>query len=565
MDVVEAVADAIRLRKAKSAALRQAVSTGDSDEVVRQLVKWGMHSEGFTLSGGCPLLHAARTGQSVILGLLLVSGVDVNRVSGELDSTALHVAAECRQVEVVWQLLAGGADPRKANLDGQTSLHSAVKGGSTKVVARLVHAGADLDARDALGDTPLSIAVEHANFEVVSLLLFAGANPDAEGRDKNTPMHTAAARGELEAVTALLRAGAHPSPRRADTGETPLFLAAREGFARVVQELLLVGARANEKTNDGLTPFDVAKRRGHHLVTRQLGPALYAAGGRQDRRKRGQRGPKLQAAGNDSEPRDGLSRECSANLSVEGRPVTGALEDRTLYGNRTEGDTVDGDRSVVFKGGVRIAGNVATREGGGGEGKTGVRGSNEACELDEVIRACLAVRPFSAKNMSACPATKKSPRGEATRKGETSPRCGESCLDESTRNQSIDSREDTATESVLDSSVDEEYVRTNALTSMMRSGIGARNQDLALEATFIAQEPIAYAEYVKQDTSTSSGSFLHNNKLWDKQHGGGGDHQNAEGLGGDDASRRQDIRRNAVWTRLKLVVMGQNRKIGRHI
>lgn len=545
MDLAGTVADAIRSRKEKSAALRKAVASGDNEEVVRQLVKSGMHPETFTLSGDSPLLHAARTGQSVIIGLLVGSGADVNCPSGDLNSTALHVAAECRQVEVVWQLLAAGADVRKTNLSGQTPLHCAAKADCPKAVAGLIHAGADVAARDSFGDTPLSSAVQHASVEVVSLLLFVGANPDVEGRDKDTPMHAAAARGKLDVVAVLLGAGAHPSPRRTDTGETPLFIAAREGFTDVVHALLSSGAKANEKMNGGLTPLDVAKRNRHYFVARLLGPALHAAGGRQDKRRaRRQRGTDGRVTENCSEVRRALSASCvGTDKRIQKRFSTNTLED-------------DPVRTVLHR---KVA-MVGSRIEGGGDDerdKGSCRGNDGADELEDVIRESLTVRPFGAR----CESLRSPKKRQASSNGEpTRSSSGAGELGTVDSHVPIDkpSSEDTATESGTNSSVDDnDHLYVNALWTRKRGAagiMGTRNGgDSVLEDARIAPDPVTFFEYDEQD-----GGFLHENELWDKKRLGGID----RGLVDDNASRQDARRKKAVWSRLKkLTVPRRNRHI----
>lgn len=541
MDLAGTVADAIRSRKKKSAALRKAVASGDNEEVVRQLVKSGMHSETFTLSEDSPLLHAARTGQSVIIGLLVGSGADVNCPFGDLNSTALHVAAECRQVEVVSQLLAAGADVRKTNLSGQTPLHCAAKADCPKAVAGLIHAGADVAARDAFGDTPLSCAVQHASVEVVSLLLFVGANPDVEGRDKNTPMHAAAARGKLDIIAVLLGAGAHPSPRRTDTGETPLFIAAREGFTDVVHALLSSGAKANEKMNGGLTPLDVAKRNRHYFVARLLGPALHVAGGRQDKRQaRQQRGPDRRTTENVSDVRRALSASCvRAEKRIQKRFSTNALENDSM-------------RMVLH----RKATTVDSRpEGERDEGSC--RNGDGVGELEDVIRESLTVRPFGARCKSLrSPKKREAPSiGEPTRSGSGS---GE--LRTIDPHVPIDksSFEDTVTESGTNSSVDDnDHLYVNALWTRKRGAagiVGTRNGgDSTLEDARIAPNPATFFEYDEQD-----GDYLHENELWCRQRLGGND----QGLVDNNATRQNARRRKAVWSRLKkLTIPRRNRHI----
>lgn len=254
-------------RAGTSMALRQAVVSGKSDEVAVLLAKGSLNPEGEgPLWRTSPLFLAAEAGLSVIAGLLLVGGAKIDRCSGPLQATALHVASECGHAEVVWRLLTDGADPGKPNRDGQTPLHSATFSGGARVTAMLVDAGAEMTPRSFFGDTPLSLAIARGHCEVAKILLGAGADPNTAGMNDASPLQEAVTRGRLDLVEELLFAGAHPSSQHPETGETPLFIAAGKGFADVVQALLRAEASPNVRTAEGRTPFDAAVKNGHDEI-----------------------------------------------------------------------------------------------------------------------------------------------------------------------------------------------------------------------------------------------------------------------------------------------------------
>lgn len=77
--------------------------------------------------------------------------------------TALHVAAFHGHAAIVELLLARGADPRAANVQGRTALHVAADRDHALVLALLAQAGAPLAARDFRGDTARQVATDRGH------------------------------------------------------------------------------------------------------------------------------------------------------------------------------------------------------------------------------------------------------------------------------------------------------------------------------------------------------------------------------------------------------------------
>ena len=91
-------------------------------------------------------------------------------------ATALHMAAQESQLEVVQLLIESGADKDAAATDDRaTALCIAAKKGHSEVVLLLLEAGTDKDAANAKGVTALHIAAKNCHSKVVRLLLEAGA------------------------------------------------------------------------------------------------------------------------------------------------------------------------------------------------------------------------------------------------------------------------------------------------------------------------------------------------------------------------------------------------------
>ena len=125
--------------------------------------------------------------------------------------------------DVVQLLLDAGADPRKADKDGDTPLiiASLCKYDQREVVQLLLHRGADPNKADKYGHTPLCMAAYNGHKDVALLLLDSGADPNKTDDDGWSSLHWAVETGEKDVVQLLLNKGADPN--KTDIwGRTPL-------------------------------------------------------------------------------------------------------------------------------------------------------------------------------------------------------------------------------------------------------------------------------------------------------------------------------------------------------
>lgn len=121
-------------------------------------------------------------------------------------------------------------------LMGKTALHLAVESGNSNMVALLLKAGADVNAK---GDsvTPLHLAAFYGSAQIAEMLLKAGAEVNAGGfRHKDTPLHVAAFRGHVSVVRLLLAHGADINALNMQR-DTALRLAQEQGRTNVISVL----------------------------------------------------------------------------------------------------------------------------------------------------------------------------------------------------------------------------------------------------------------------------------------------------------------------------------------
>ena len=184
-----------------------------------------------------PLHLASRIGQvESIQRLLQVCNPNKIDDNGRI---ALHHAAETGHSEVVRLLLKRGMDLKAEDNNGQTPLHLAAGNGHEKTMQDLIELGANVNAIDALGRTALFIAASNGREVMVRLLLEKGADVESKSVEW-TPLLCAAIKGHEAVVRLLLEKGA--DVESIGSGLTPLAWAVIKGHEAVIRLLLEKGA-----------------------------------------------------------------------------------------------------------------------------------------------------------------------------------------------------------------------------------------------------------------------------------------------------------------------------------
>jgi ankyrin repeat protein len=127
-------------------------------------------------------LQKVAEGDAARVATFLEAGIDPSARSSA-GRTALWVAVESRQLEVLKALLAGGVAPKEQNAPpmegGKSIVFEAVDSGDAAFVRALAEAGADVRLANDYGVPPLAEAARVGNLEMCEALLKAGADPNA--------------------------------------------------------------------------------------------------------------------------------------------------------------------------------------------------------------------------------------------------------------------------------------------------------------------------------------------------------------------------------------------------
>lgn len=195
---------------------------------------------------GFSALHSGAIGGSVaVVRTLLEWGADANSTaySGQSGGvSALHIAAERDNVDVIKALVGAFARIDHADTAGWTALRYAASHGCDSAVEALICARAKVDATDNIMITPLTAVAFAGDEKCVELLLKGGADVSrVGGTDRTTALYAASANGNDSVVSTLLRWGASVDTLDIQ-GRTALFAAASQGHAKTVKLLLDAGA-----------------------------------------------------------------------------------------------------------------------------------------------------------------------------------------------------------------------------------------------------------------------------------------------------------------------------------
>jgi cytohesin len=191
--------------------------------------------------GTTRLMRAAARGDLAEVRGLLAGRANVDARDRRSGFTALHLAAESGQPDVVAALIQGGAAIEARTAHDATPLMIAAQGGKVDAVKVLLRAGADLGARTEAGMTALAQAAAWGQVKMVRFLIAVGADVN-EAEPVAAPLVAVVLSQNvdpprrLETVKAVLQAGADPISRLRD-GSTALAVAERQGDREVVKLL----------------------------------------------------------------------------------------------------------------------------------------------------------------------------------------------------------------------------------------------------------------------------------------------------------------------------------------
>lgn len=190
--------------------------------------------------------------------------------AGEDTQSALHIACQLGNLDIVRLLCNAGADVRQLRDDRATPLFNAAQGGHPDVVDFLLEFDPGCkDVPRQSGATPMFVAAQMGFTNIVRRLWKAHADVNKARDDGANPLFVAAQNGHSATVRQLGESGAALNFAMGD-GATPLFVAAQNGHVATVKLLWSFGADLNRCRGDGSSPLFIACQKGHIGIVRFL-------------------------------------------------------------------------------------------------------------------------------------------------------------------------------------------------------------------------------------------------------------------------------------------------------
>ena len=225
------------------------------------------------------LLEYVDEGKLEFMRLIGVFGFFINdkKVFKENENTnftfehALIKAVKAEQAEAVQFVLdLEIADIDYRNEDGNTAIMLACELGDINILHSLVSAGANVDLQNNDGWTPLMKASQNNHITIIHVMLDeADADPHLQNQIGSNALMIAAFAGCLEAVELFITKGVDCTHQRED-GVTAFMLACQKGHIEIAELLLNHQVNPNVTNKEGTNAFILACNSGHTPVVKLL-------------------------------------------------------------------------------------------------------------------------------------------------------------------------------------------------------------------------------------------------------------------------------------------------------
>ncbi|MGA3159875.1 MAG: ankyrin repeat domain-containing protein [Terracidiphilus sp.] len=188
-----------------------------------------------------------------VLNSQAAPSIPILAVTQAQSSKFLHVG----QLEAIKLILAHGGNINTVDGSGMTALHIASQQSNKDVVALLLENGAQINAESKSLDTPLSFALDSGSIDTVQVLLDHGAKPDTRPNSIGfTPLYKAVWQGNTDIAARLLKNTTDPAQ------VTVALYFITDKNLEITKLLLARGANVNITGTYNATPLDVALVRG---------------------------------------------------------------------------------------------------------------------------------------------------------------------------------------------------------------------------------------------------------------------------------------------------------------
>ena len=251
--------------------IHHAVVGGCSKETLQFIIDNGADVNTTNEENTTALMAACQKGNVEAINTLVNAGADPN-TADTIDATWIHHAfVGCCSKDTLQAVIENGADVNATDMNSTTALMLACQEGNMEVINVLLNAGADINIVDTKGLTWIHHAVVRGgNKETLQAIINYGANVNATNKENMTALMYACSRGNVETINVLLNAGANPVI--ADTkGFTCIHYAVYGDCDKdTLQALIYHGSDVNATIKDNMTALMQECQKGNVHVIEML-------------------------------------------------------------------------------------------------------------------------------------------------------------------------------------------------------------------------------------------------------------------------------------------------------
>jgi len=238
-------------------------------EIVKLLFeKYDLNKENYDIENALSILASFEECTPLAQYLIENNSEEKDKLHGIIN-TALSMACQCNNSDLISLLLDYGADINSKNSNQWTPLHIACQYSNLNIVKHLLKNNANVNEVDQNLNTPLYLVCQNGNTEIVNLLLKKRADVNSQNSLNWTPLHIACYNGKINVVETLLNNKAKIN-LKTNEGKTPLHLACQNNDKKLVSLLLLHKADDNIKDKNLNTALHIAVKNNNYTIASLL-------------------------------------------------------------------------------------------------------------------------------------------------------------------------------------------------------------------------------------------------------------------------------------------------------
>ena len=249
-------------------ALLEAVTAGNNEAVEFLLQLETVNIDHTNEEGKTALMLASERGNEDIVHSLLSAGANVN-IQDNKGTNTFMLACLNGHTQIVELLLKEQVDPNVQEKDGWNAFMLACQNGHTQIVELLLKEKVDPNVQKKNGWNAFMLACQNGHTQIVELLLKKQVDPNVQEKDGWNAFMSACQNGHTQIVELLLKEQVDPNVQKKD-GWNAFMSACKNGHTQIVELLLKEQVDPNVQRRSGGNAFMLACQNGHTQIVELL-------------------------------------------------------------------------------------------------------------------------------------------------------------------------------------------------------------------------------------------------------------------------------------------------------